>query len=153
MVKFSIFFWQIKSSNERIQNIFLNAADTGAVDNSETHVACVTPCLGPGVLHNPVLPIFVLAPTNNKGGVVQVRSTCGVIIDTTVVVLESWFVGLNCHRKRLLLEGLLHLVRVLLFYVLLTCAHNLGVWFGVVFAFTEQALRSVHVVILKNHIV
>ena len=91
----------------------MDAANTSTVSDGESHVALLAPGGAPGVSHDPVLLATGGAPADNVGGVVELSAATGVVEDTATVALEDGLVSLNGDSEDTLLEGSLHLARVL----------------------------------------
>ena len=102
----------------RISSIVLNSlwlhldtANALAINDCHSDVAIVAPSSSPGVLDEPevLIKTVIVAPSNEKHGVVKRGATRRIVEDTALVGLEYGLVGFDNDSDRLLSEGSLQL--------------------------------------------
>ena len=94
--------------------VHLNAANTVAILDFESHVTFLAPGAGPGVLHDPVFLASIASVTNDKGGVVELSTAGGTVEDSATVLLEDRLVSFDQDRGGCLSDSGLHLGNVVL---------------------------------------
>ena len=87
--------------------LHLDTANALAINNSQSDVAIVAPRSSPGVLDEPevLIKAVIVAPSNEKHGVVESGATRSIVEDAALVGLEHVLVGFDNDSDRLLREG------------------------------------------------
>ena len=125
----------------------MDATDTFALLNGESHVAALTPGGAPRVLHDPELFSVLGAIADDKGGVIEAGAALGRVEDSTSVHLEDRLVSLDEDRDWLLGNSGLHLVDVIGLHSLVV--GNVGSRCLGSRVFARSILGSVWVVVLE----
>ena len=91
--------------------LHLDTANALAINDSHSDVAVVAPSSSPGVLDEPkvLIKVVIVAPSNEKHGVVESGATRSIVQDAALVGLEYGLVGFDNDSDRLLREGSLQL--------------------------------------------
>jgi len=95
-----------------LNGLFLDSTDTGTGLNSDLDVTGSTPGGAPRVLNEVVRGTIFDTVSDGEDTVIELSSASGSGKDTSLVSLESNFVGLDGNRDGGFVEGSLELVRV-----------------------------------------
>ncbi len=71
----------------------MDAAASVSNDDFKANVALLNSATAPRVLHDPVLDVGLDAPADNQCFVIVSCATGGIVLDTTLVLLEG---GITC---------------------------------------------------------
>merc|ERR1711907_620569 len=78
-----------------VERLHLDTADTFALDSGDLDVSLISPRGSPGVSNDVVLLSVLGSVSNGGNGVIELSSTFFGVQDSTCVLLEDSFVGLD----------------------------------------------------------